>query len=315
MRGRGRRVRSADRATGPGHWPAPRLAVAAGRPALGPAFAAPQAPARGRRRRHTHRPCPRHPAIRLRRCESRNCTRSACTRIFDRFSPVFLSSQVVHLQGAFDVDRAALLQVLAAVLGLPIPDRHVDEERFLTPLAVAARPRRGSSPSAARSPPCRWASAATPGRTSGDPSERLCSSRPSSRPPPRTRPCAQPRAPARRSTADSTRRRAAHAGEIGSRRIVDGCSPTGSYHIPAASTRVKIAKSARAGPGSGRRGSVASEMPRTRRVPMRTAAWPSGASGDRHRRGGGGGRIVDSSSPMPFSASTLGVEVIAWFTR
>src|SRR5262245_36722114 len=42
---------------------------------------------------------------------------------------------------AFHVDRAPFPQELAAILGLAIPDRHIDEERLLAALAVATRAR------------------------------------------------------------------------------------------------------------------------------------------------------------------------------
>ena len=87
-------------------------------------------------------------------------------------APLFARRLIVpaiHLEIAFDVDPAPLPQVLTAVFGLTLPDRHVDEQGLFLALPVLTRPRPASSPSASPSPRSRWACTAIPGRTSRRP--------------------------------------------------------------------------------------------------------------------------------------------------
>jgi hypothetical protein len=54
------------------------------------------------------------------------------------FWPVCLSSHESGPQAAFDVDLAALLQILAGDLGQPLPEHHVVPLGAVLPLAVFA---------------------------------------------------------------------------------------------------------------------------------------------------------------------------------
>ncbi len=109
---------------------------------------------------------------------SRNWTRSACTRILERFSPVLLSSQVSISERAFDVDSASFPQTLAADLSLAIPDGDIDEELLLAALALLRHPRAaGDQPQLAHRR-SGWECGVARGQTSNCPSRKPCSSRP-----------------------------------------------------------------------------------------------------------------------------------------
>ena len=188
------------------------------------------------------------------------------------------------------MDRAPLLQVLAAVLGLTVPDGHVDEQRLLLALAVLARPASGWSPAGVRSRPCRSAFGAARGRTSGDPSETLCSSRPSSDPSP------GPTARRTNSFPSRGRKRLFPRGSVPHPDPDHKCQnrnvhrPSRIRYRPAEpSTITRSGRDARRGRGTA----------------------PAHAHSSRRRRRG----RSSCSSSRPSSASTFGVEVIAWLTR
>src|SRR5262249_26522565 len=107
----------------------------------------------------------------------------------------------------------------------------------------------------------------------------------------------------------------------GSGRIVNGCSPGKRYHTSAGSTRVKIPESGKRGAETSRgscddRLVIGDSSGTTPRPQPSGGHWSSqeehAAHSSRRRRRG---RSSTSSSLPPSSESTLGVDVIAWFTR